>query len=268
MGGNELMRMSVKAVAIDLDGTLLSSRPDIAPETLSAIQSLSTGGCLIIVATARPVRAVASLAPAWFRDYYWATCNGAWIFRNGSVLARTEIPIDETLGCMGRLAERGLRFQIEANDTLYSDVELPPGFVSGYSPLQEYREFDACKILVTVTSDDEVRQVRQDLSDRLSMVVTDGGRLVQVARRDCSKLNAVEAILSMEGLGLQDLIAFGDDNNDIGLLKAAGFGIGMANGTPGVLEVADYVAKSNDEDGVGEVLRAMLNGDPIGGSTM
>ena len=257
------MKTSPKAFAIDLDGTLLSSRLDMVPETLAAIQDLSARGCLIIIATARPVRAVERLAPAWFRDLYWATCNGAWICRNGSVLSRTEIPLNETLEVMGRLSERGLQVQIEANDTLYSDIDLSQGFVGGRRPLRDYREVDACKILVTVTSESDIAQIRQTVGDGMSMVVTDGARLAQVARRDCGKLNAVRTILAIEGLGLQDLVAFGDDNNDIELLEAAGLGIAMANGTPEVLEAADYVTKSNDEDGVGEILRAVLAGDPI-----
>ena len=183
-------------------------------------------------------------------------------------MTRTEIPVEETLDLKDRLVKQGLQVQIEANDTLYTDAALAPGFVGGRRPLRKYREFDACKILVSVTSDVEVRLIKETLGANLSMVVTDGARLVQVARRDCSKLNAVEAVLSTESLGLQDLIAFGDDNNDIDLLRAAGFGIAMANATPGVLDVADYVTESNDQDGVGLVLRNILKGEPIGGTTI
>ena len=260
------MRTFIKAIALDLDGTLLSSQQEIHPETLSSIQELSDRGCVVIVATARPVRKVNSLVPSWFRDYYWATCNGAWICRHGAVLARTEIPVAETLKLAMRLVKYGLQVRIEANDTFYTDGQLGSGSVGTSRPLREYQEFDACKILVFVNSEAQIGLVRESLSDQLSMVVTDGNQLVQVARKDCGKLNAVQAVLSMEGLGLQDLIAFGDDNNDIDLLRAAGFGIAMANGTPGVLKVADYVTKSNDQDGVGEVLRAVANGDPIGSS--
>ncbi len=258
------MRTVAKAFAFDLDGTLLSSQQEISLETASSIQSLSEKGCLIIIATARPVRAVKLLTPAWFNNYYWATCNGAWICRDGSVLARTEIPLKETLDLMERLVKHGLQVRIEANDTLYTDAELASGFIGGRRPLQEYRELDACKILVSVTSDAEIRKTKEILGANLSMVVTDGAQLVQVAWKECNKLNAVKTILSMEGLGLQDLVAFGDDNNDIDLLRAAGVGIAMANATPGVLEVADYVTTSNDQDGVGEVLRTMLKGEPIG----
>ena len=179
-------------------------------------------------------------------------------------MTRTEIPVEETLDLKDRLVKQGLQVQIEANDTLYTDAALAAGFVGGRRPLGEYREFDACKILVSVTSEVEVRLIKETLGANLSMVVTDGARLVQVARRDCSKLNAVEAVLSTEGLGLQDLVAFGDDNNDIDLLRAAGFGIAMANATPGVVDAADYVTESNDQDGVGLVLSKLLKGEPIG----
>ena len=239
-----------KALAIDLDGTLLSSSKEIAAETLSAILELADQGYLVILSTARPVRAVKLALPDWFEEFYWVTCNGAWILRNGQVIHRTEIPFDETSNLAQELIYRGLWVQIEAEDTFYSDREPMPGFVGEYKPLSEYKVGDACKILVSVASDSEISQVRVLLPVHLSMVVTDGGGLIQIARRECGKLNAVKRILEKESIEFENLIAFGDDNNDIDLLDAAGFGVAMENATREVLEIADYVTKSNEEDGV------------------
>lgn len=183
-------------------------------------------------------------------------------------MARTEIPAATALELATRLAGYGLKVRIEANDTFYIDRLLQPRSDGSARPLQAYQEFDACKILAWVDSSAQIELISESLDDQLSMVVTDGDQLVQIARKDCSKLNAVQAVLSMEGLGLQDLIAFGDDNNDVALLRAAGCGVAMANSTAGVLEVADYVTKSNDQDGVGQVLRAILKGEPVGDSTI
>ena len=164
--------------------------------------------------------------------------------------------------------EYGLKVRIEANDTFYIDSLAEPSSDGTVMPLREYQGHDACKILARVDSDEQIALIRTNLDDHLSMVVTDGDTLVQVARKDCGKLNAVQAVLSMEGLGLQDLLAFGDDNNDTDLLRAAGVGIAMANGTPGALSAADYVTKSNDENGVGQVLRSILKGEPVGDLTI
>ena len=250
-----------RALAIDLDGTLLSSCGEAFPETLATIRELSSRGWLVIICTARPVRAVKLLLPDGFGEDYWATCNGAWIVRQGVVISRMEMPFREPARLVENLLTRGLWVQVEANDILYSDRQPVPGFVGEYRPLREYGGSDACKVLVSVYTSSQVCEVSELLSDHLSMMVTDGGTLVQVAHRDCSKLNAVRTICSMEGLGLEDVVAFGDDHNDVELIRAAGLGVAMANAAPAVLEVADLVTGSNDEDGVGEVLRELARGD-------
>lgn len=250
-----------RALAIDLDGTLLSDRGEAFPGTLAAIRELSGRGWLVIISTARPVRAVKLFLPDWFGGFYWATCNGAWIVRWDAVISRAEMPFEETARLVEGLLARGLWAQVEADDTLYSDRAPVPGFVGEYRPLREYRECDACKVLVNISSPSQVGEVKELLPDHLSMVVTDGGTLVQVARRDCTKLHAVGTICSMEGLGLEDVVAFGDDHNDVDLIRAAGLGVAMANAVPAVLEAADQVTGSNDEDGVGEVLRGLVRGE-------
>ena len=254
------MRKWTSALAIDLDGTLLSSDRTIAPSTLRAIRDLADSGYLVIVSTARPVRAVKALTPEWFDEFYWAICGGAWIVHGGQVLHRSEIPYGDAVQLVSRFVDRGIRAQVEADDTLYSDAEIPSGYIGGRRPLQDYPRIDACKVIAFVDSEAEIDEVRKLLPHRLSMVVTDGGTLIQIAPKDCSKLTAVQTILTEQGLHLQDLIAFGDDNNDIELLDAAGCAVAVANATAALQKVADYVTGSNDEDGVGEVLQMLLDG--------
>jgi hydroxymethylpyrimidine pyrophosphatase-like HAD family hydrolase len=90
-------------------------------------------------------------------------------------------------------------------------------------------------------------------------VVTDGGRLVQIAHRECNKLNGVKVVLDREGIELDRVIAFGDDRNDIPLVMGAGCGVAMGNAIEELQKVADCITASNDEDGVGQFLKGLLN---------
>ena len=58
--------------------------------------------------------------------------------------------------------------------------------------------------------------------------------------------------------GVEDIIAFGDDYADIGMLKMAGIGVAMGNAIEAVKEIADVVIGTNDEDGIAEWLSAYL----------
>jgi Cof subfamily protein (haloacid dehalogenase superfamily) len=247
-----------RAIAIDLDGTLLDSRRSIGQRSLEMIAEAARRGWPIIVSTARPVRAIQAVVPAWFGAFYWAACNGAWVLKGGQILRRVEIPREGALYWIQALKERGLHFLIEAEDQLFSDQQVPEDFWGACHPLDELGEGGVCKVLVSVRSQEEVDAVHSLMTAQCAHVVTDGGRLVQIAHRECSKLRAVAYILGREGMALEDAIAFGDDNNDIPLVRGAGCGVAMGNATDELKAVADWITGTNDEDGVGSFLESAL----------
>ena len=64
------------------------------------------------------------------------------------------------------------------------------------------------------------------------------------------KVTAIRALAKLSGTDIGDITAFGDDVNDIGMLQLCGSGIAVANAVPEVLDIADGITLSNDEDGV------------------
>ncbi|MDI3389332.1 HAD hydrolase family protein [Streptomyces sp. B-S-A8] len=63
-------------------------------------------------------------------------------------------------------------------------------------------------------------------------------------------------ILGQTGLGRQDVLAFGDGENDLALLRAAGYGAATANARLPLRDIADEIVPGNDEDGVAQCLEA------------
>jgi len=249
-----------RAIAIDLDGTLLDSNRAIRPRSLAMIQEAARRGWTIIISTARPVRAIKLAVPAWFAKFYWAACNGAWVLRDGQVLARAEMAYETALYWIEALSEHGLDFFIEADDRLFSDQKMPDDFLGECHALDELGKGDVCKVLVSVRSREEVQTIRALMPTECTYVVTDGGKLVQIAHSDCNKLSAVQYVLRRERMALEQLIAFGDDYNDIPLVREAGCGVAMGNATDQIKEVADHITSTNDQDGVGEFLVGILRG--------
>jgi Cof subfamily protein (haloacid dehalogenase superfamily) len=249
------------AIAIDLDGTLLDSTKSVAPLGLEMIKEAESRGWVIVISTARPVRAIRWAVPEEFGSYYWAACNGAWILKNGQIIRRAEIPHATVSRLIESLQQFGLRFQVEADDRLFSNCELPASFAGEYYDLDQLGGIDACKVIVNPRSADEISLVQELIPPGCAGVVTDHGDLVQIAHSECSKLAAIEFILEREGIKLEHTIAFGDDNNDIELLRAAGCGVAMGNSTDELKQAADHVTATNDKDGVGLFL-AHLFGEP------
>ena len=69
------------------------------------------------------------------------------------------------------------------------------------------------------------------------------------------KIQAIKALSEKSGIAISDIVAFGDDRNDIDMLTMCGRGVAVANAIPEVLAVADEITASNDEDGVAEWMR-------------
>ena len=255
--------MNRKAVSLDLDGTLLDSSGAIGPRSVRMVAEVAERGWATIISTARPVRTILRIVPDWFRSFYWSACNGAWILNDGRIINRAEIPHRTASHLIELLRGRNTRFQVEAEDLMFSDCGAPPSFVGVHHPLSDLGRVDVCKIIVNVRSSEEVALIEAVLPSDCACVVTDGGTLAQISHATCDKLSAVEYILGREGLGLQDLIAFGDDNNDLSLIRAAGCGVAMGNATSQLKAAADHITLTSDEDGVGCFLESVLF--PAGG---
>lgn len=248
-----------KAIAIDLDGTLLNSAKGISPLSLEMIEEAKSRDWVITICTARPVHAIKLAVPEEFGNYYWAACNGAWILKDEQIIQRTEIPHSTVSHLVRSLQDHGLRILVEAEDKLFSDCELPTGFAGEYYDLDQVGGIDACKIIVNTRSADEISIAQELVPPDCAVVVTDRGSLVQISHSECNKLAAMEHILEREGIELERTIAFGDDNNDVELLRAAGCGVAMGNSTDELKQVADHVTATNDEDGVGLFLAQLFN---------
>jgi hypothetical protein len=94
-------------------------------------------------------------------------------------------------------------------------------------------------------------------------VATDSrGGVVEISAAAANKASAALAWVTTFGAGLEHVVAFGDELNDIALLRAAGLGVAMGNANPAVKSVAGLTTGSHDADGVAEVIETLLSADP------
>ena len=90
------------------------------------------------------------------------------------------------------------------------------------------------------------------------MLALDGGQIVNILKAGVSKAQGIADLAAHFGLGMEDVIAFGDDRNDLELLQRAGTGVAMGNSRPEILEQIPLHTLSNEEDGVAVYLRRRL----------
>ena len=84
--------------------------------------------------------------------------------------------------------------------------------------------------------------------------VSGGMKNIEVTKKGVSKASGLLYLGKKLGIAPEEMMVFGDSGNDLDMIKMAGIGVAMANAEPEVLKAADFVTKSNNENGVGGFL--------------
>ncbi|MBD2867798.1 Cof-type HAD-IIB family hydrolase [Paenibacillus arenilitoris] len=258
--------MNISVIALDLDGTLLNARKEVSERNLAAVMNCSRNGKKIVIATARPPRSVRDMLPQELLDI------AAFVYYNGAVVRDADAGIDEHYPIAADLATELLEYctemmpecaiSVEANDLWFANREIVdrdfchPRFRPEIVTPRELKRLEATKILLTSFTGAE--PLVQRFGGRLHVVLTDQGKLLQAMNRTVSKSAGLLRLCGYYGVPASDLIAFGDDYNDMDMLRMAGYAVAMGNAVPELKAAAHSVTASNDEDGVAEMLERLL----------
>ncbi|NLW02609.1 MAG: HAD family hydrolase [Clostridiaceae bacterium] len=254
----------MKVIVTDLDGTLLRQDKSISDRTLKAMNEIVNKGFKFIVATARPKRAVVGIIPSRFLNYYLICYNGAEVYFGDQLIHSNYLDADTVKDTVLWLMANypGIRISLEIMNRLYAnfDVRMMTGWLPEYT-FVDFGDFEfrpTAKILVDLSEVDDPGRINRFLPDDFKMVVTDGGTLGQIAHKDVSKMNAIRSLSNILGFSLDDVTAFGDDYNDMDMIRECGTGIAMGNASEEVKRAAKRVAETNDNDGVAIELERII----------
>lgn len=269
-----------KMIAIDLDGTLLTTDKRVTERTRQALTRAAEAGLEPVVVTGRPVSGL----PAELDDLpgirYAITSNGSVTtdLRTGKVLRSRLIPSD-TAAQIIRIPDR--------ESWLYSVFIDGIGYCTEYvyrvlwehlsgTALEEYvrRSRRMTDHLLQELSDSEGAENiwivcgSPDEASSLSDLIQSRWKLqtfrtapndVEIGAPGADKGTALEHLYTLLGLERDDVYAIGDNHNDLSMLHAAGTAIAMGNASEDIRRSADMVADTNDHDGVAKVIESMLN---------
>ncbi len=249
-------QLPYRAVIVDLDRTLLRTDKSVSEYTLNVLKNWQASGARMFAATARPERAIASYREMIGFDAV-TTLNGARTITPEAVFEEPVSRSGAELVLKQWCAVSGMVVSVETEDGLYANTDIPvwtPTVVGDLRTLP--REKKIYKILAS----------HPDISpDRIALVLPDDAystivdrKLVQVMARTATKWNGVRRMLDACGIDPAQAVFFGDDNDDIEPIRRCGCGVAVANALEQVREAADYVTKSNDEDGVAVFLAGLI----------
>ena len=243
----------MKAIVVDLDRTLLHTDKTLSAYTVKILKACKRCGLKIIVATARPLRTAKQYDDLIEFDAM-VVSNGARILSGNQridygINAASAVHLLNTL-----IASPDLRVTLETGDCAYSNrpVEDYETVLTDDLASIAVRE-GAIKILVHLDREETLGYVTKELTEDLYYTIAHE-HLLQIMSTSATKWNGIKTVLDICGCSPNETAYFGDDHDDIEPIKKCGLGIAVSNGIEEVKSVADYVAESNDDDGVAKFI--------------
>ena len=248
----------------DLDGTLLRSDKTISAAVLAALDDCRRQGIRMGICTARSRQNTLAFLGA-LRPDFLITSGGALVQENGRYIYQSAFSAEETNRIIRTAREIcGAECEITADtmDGHYWNYKADPQNLEknwGGSVYTDFNDFEqaALKLCVEIFDDAQAERLKAALPETDCIQFSDGF-WYKLTPKGTTKETAMLKLCAAGGISLQDMIAFGDDLADIGMLRLAGTGVAMGNALAEVKQAADVVIGSNDEDGIAAYLRELL----------
>jgi Cof subfamily protein (haloacid dehalogenase superfamily) len=281
---------TIKALAVDLDGTMLLPEAVLGERTQKCIKNLISGGMQIIIATGRAIEASEKYRSA-------LGAQGPMVFFNGAEVA--DVPSGRILytNLIGLdVADYGV--EIARDLGIHYQIYLPAGIspetgkedpnqkweallIDKYGPEAEYYykhtgitpvvknlksaaampDLKGCikgMFIADPSLHDEIRKRMHDRFGERISVIRSYPTFLEVLNNGVSKGEGLKVAMRHRGLKPEEVIAFGDEENDLSMFAAAGFCAAPANARDKIREAADFIYRSNAEEGLAIYLEELF----------
>nr|WP_299074265.1 Cof-type HAD-IIB family hydrolase [uncultured Allomuricauda sp.] len=265
--------MNYKILCSDLDGTLLSTKNDVSDFTVSEIKRIKHQLRIILVSARMPKSMTYLQKRMGIMENPIICYNGALVIQGGKEISSTLISITSTIKlntiCKSHKIKLGLYYKDEwcVNETSERvkkeifNTKADPTFEPTAQTLERWEEADIGphKIMLMGTKegmDAFTLELPKEFSATMNFYRSND-TLIEVAPKAVSKLSAINILLKRNE-SLDDVIAFGDNYNDLEMLKNVGLGVAVSNAREEVKTIANKVTLTNKENGVAQFIKDHL----------
>lgn len=266
-----------KLAVFDLDGTLLNNKHQISIENLEAINLLRQNNIKVVIATGRSNEIIKPFLKELNINDNVITCNGTVIGHpdNEVMLYEDIVPKTEVKKALEMCIKYGHQFLVYTSKSIISRMKDWNMFLEekNVSNSDEYNtniviteniddiinHYNVNKILIIERNEEKYLELSKRVSKYDKVAHTQSSKsYLDIGPLNNSKGKAVEILCNDFGFNLDEVIAFGDQMNDISMIGIVGFGVAMGNARNEVKEIADYVTLNNDENGVAHAIRTQI----------
>ena len=272
----------IQLIAMDLDGTLLTTDKRLTERNRHALEKAVEAGIFVVPATGRIYAGVPEELRALPFIRYLILGNGATVYDREAdrILYSAEIPPQTAVEVLEWLDGFAAIYDCYQDNQGYMTAEMwekadryapSPVYLQMIrtlrKPVPDLKEHlrargrSVQKLQAFCETDEVQAQVLEKTARRFSglSVTTSIARNVEINDGRANKGAGLQALCDFLGIGTGTAVAFGDGFNDLSMIRTAGIGVAMGNSVQAVLDAADRIAPGNDEDGVGRVVEELLS---------
>jgi len=273
------MRALIKMIVTDLDGTLLAGKSILPEENIRALRRAMDAGVQVVIASGRMIEATMPIAEQIGVNAPLSLFNGAMTYDciNDRILKGTTVPRETALRVLRELESRGMYVHTfpgrcyyldkRCHWTDYYENKIGVKGIEVGKKLSEWLETDVFKLLCLDESAklDACARELAPLFPELTFVKS-GEYHLEVIAAGVDKASGLADISECTGIAPEEMMAFGDEMNDLPMLKFAGVGYAMENAVPGVLREIRLIAPKNTDHGVARIVNMYLDEGRMGGN--
>ena len=267
--------MGYEIIVLDLDGTLTNDEKIITPKTKEALMEMQRRGKRVVLASGRPTQGVSHLTNELELNRYEGyvlSYNGGMIidWKTGETIFSRLLPLESNRRIIELAAENGVNILTYEGDHIitatpedqYAQLESRVNHmeIRQVEDMAGHMDFQVPKYLMLADGDYMASvepKVQEALGEGFS-VYRSAPFFLEILPMGIDKAKSLARMLEVLGLTRENMIACGDGYNDLSMIQYAGLGVAMANAVPPVLEAADFVTKSNNEDGIAHVIEKFI----------
>ena len=257
----------IKLIALDLDGTLLTTDKKLTERTKSMLKAAREQGVKVVLTTGRPLKAMdfflKELGTDGHEDEYTITFNGGLVQKNtGEILDKTVFSIDdvsriyeetEKLNIPLDAISEGIVYQIQSDqESLYAQFNPALTFIpTAFEDLSSQITYNKCvTAFPQELLDAAIQKISPELFDKYE-IFKSRELLLEWSPKNVHKATGLAKLIDHLGIDRSQVMACGDEANDLSMIEWAGLGVAMQNAVPEVKAVANVVTPmTNDEEAV------------------
>ena len=256
-----------KLIAVDVDGTLVNSKGKITDKTRDALIAATKAGHEVMIVSGRPTYGLRDQAKTLAFDKFGgvlSSYNGGQLYdyKEGKILANHTMDFDVAKRMLDFSKLLDLELMIpygeviitDYGDNFYTNREskmLNMG-IKAVEDIRDSLDFAPNKLLFA-QDPDKIDEPSMRLLDEFGDVteqVKSARFYYEVMPKGLSKGTSILEACKIFDIDREDTIVFGDEMNDMSMFEVAGTGVAMGNAVESIKNVADYVTKTNNEDGI------------------